>query len=228
MRKHILFLAALLVTFAANAQKSNLWTSVSESSIKYNLFEGRKKPSSYRLFQLNELVMRSSLTSAPSERVVSASASSFLVTVPSENGSFEQFRVVDAPVMDPSLSAKYPGIKSYAGISVANAERTIRFSVSPEGFNAMIFATGKSTVYIDPVSAPGQTAKYYIAVARKDVQDDRQPFSCLTEPANSKISIPSDITGRLAADDGRLRTYRLALMAQKQPMQKEKPKYLQP
>jgi hypothetical protein len=210
MRKLVFFVVTWAITLTATAQKSSFWTPVNEASINYNLFAKRQKPASYQLFRLNELVMRSTLAAAPSERTVTASRSSFIISVPTENGKFEDFRVVDAPVMDAALAAKYPGIKSYAGVSTTNPSVTIRFSVSKQGFNAMILATGKSTIYIDPVDAPAASEKYYIAVARKDVADYRQPFTCLTEEFKQKTS-ESGVSARLAADDGRLRTYRLAM-----------------
>lgn len=211
MRKLLLFFAATLSLTAALAQQANFWTPVQESDLKIKLFENRTKPTSYQVFRLNTTAMRTSFAAAPSERSVQPGKSNFIVSMPVEGNKLEQFRVVEAPVMDPKLAAKYPGIKSYTGVSVSDPATSIRFSISPQGFNGMILSTGKSTVYIDPADHLSNKDNLYVAVARKDVADYRQPFTCLTETPLTKNASGGTLAGRFAADDGLLRTYRLAM-----------------
>ncbi|MDZ4806706.1 MAG: M12 family metallo-peptidase [Bacteroidota bacterium] len=205
MRKILLSLSLLLCSYALLAQ-NNFWRQVDESSVGRNLFAGRHKPSSFKLFQLNETAFENAARLAPSERTVSVQQSDFIITIPNPNGELERYKVVDAPVMDPALAAKYPGIRSYAGVSVADPGTTIRFSVSPLGFHGMILSDKRPTIYIDPLGDD-----YYMVVSRADVQDYRQPFGCetltsISEDANTTVALRN-------ADDGRLRTYRLALVA---------------
>jgi hypothetical protein len=153
--------------------------------------------------------METELQAAPSEKNVTASRSGFIVTMPAPDGTEEKFRIVYAPVMDPALAARYPGIRSYAGVSVSDPFTSIRFSISPEGFSGMILSDKKSTVYIDQLD---KNDNYYLVVSRSDVQDYRQPFNCETLQAISPEANTSQVALR-NADDGRLRTYRLALCA---------------
>jgi len=205
MRKILLSLSLLLCSYVLLAQ-NNFWRQVDESSVGRDLFAGRHKPSSFKLFQLNEAAFENAARMAPSERTVSVFQSGFIITIPNSNGEMERYKVVDAPVMDPALAARYPGIKSYAGVSVADPSSSIRFSISPLGFHGMILSNKRPTIYIDPL-----IDDYYMAVSRADVQDYRQPFGCetltsISEDANTTVALRN-------ADDGRLRTYRLALVA---------------
>src|SRR5436853_5620863 len=198
MRKTLFTLALVLMASFSFAQQ-NFLSQVSESSINKNLFANWLKPPRYILFHLQEAGMKTDLGNAPSEKIISASASSFIITVPVENGKFERFSVVDAPVMDEALAAKYPGIRSYAGQGIDDPSSTIRFDMSPLGFHGMILSPVKSTVYIDPIDHQTGT---YILVVRKDVLNYPQTFQCLTKEMNSlsEGSNASNDLARNAAD----------------------------
>ena len=208
MRKFTLYLLTGLVCTAGFSQQRNFWTSANESMIGTDPFKAAKsqRPNAYKLYQLNENAFKAAMLQAPSEKTVSASASSFIVTFPMPDGSLQQFRVVDAPVMHPALAAKYPGINSYAGRGVDDPLASIRFDVSMHGLHAVIHTVGKPTVYIDQLYQD-----YYRVVRRSDVTDIPGKFTCLTDA----IPHPSTlISGRTDdADDGNLRTYRLAMMS---------------
>src|SRR5688572_1568429 len=177
MKKLLLVLAGIGMVLLGAAQERNFWTPVNESSINKNLFAGRLKPNQYQLFQLQEAILKTELGNAPSEKTISAGASSFLLTVPAENGKFEKFRVVEAPVMDESLAARYPGIKSFAGKGIDDPSSTIRFAVSSLGFHAIILSFTRPTIYIEPID---HSTGVYIAVSRKDIINYPKTFECLT------------------------------------------------
>lgn len=210
MRKILISLLAASSFLFTSAQQRNFWTSVNESSIAKNLFANRYEPSAYKLFQLRELDMVGNLRTVPSEKNVAARSSSFILSIPNADGQVEQFQVVEAPVMDVKLAANYPGIKSYAGQGIQNPTSTIRFDISPEGFHAMILSPDRPTIYIDPVD---RSDKYYVVFSRKDAPNYNQPFQCLTEDADQVVEQMRTTETLRNADDGRLRTYRLALAA---------------
>lgn len=212
MRKITLLFALVLVGYGALSQQSDFWTPVNESTITKNLFTVHVKPTVYKLYRLDELSITRTLRNSPSEKKVSAAQSSFVISVPVANGQLERFSVVVAPVMDAALAARYPDIQSYAGQGLDNPTSTIRFDVSPRGFHGMILSSNRPTIYIDPVD---QGDKYYVVFSRQEVVDYRNVFQCFTQE-NNKLQQPSvSIPGEAlrGADDGRLRTYRLALAA---------------
>lgn len=206
-----LLMGILCFSSAVFAQSG--WREVSEGSIQKNLFAGgRYKPDAYRIFQLDEASLGTSLKQAPARSTVPASLSSFILTIPDSDGKPERFRAVESPVMDPALAARYPGIKTYVGQGIDDPSATIHFDFSLRGFHAMVLGADRKTMYIDPVDREG---KYYLVFSRKDIVNYKREFHCLTkESADNAIldapAPPSGETGR-GADDGKLRTYRLAL-----------------
>ncbi|RYY58121.1 MAG: T9SS type A sorting domain-containing protein, partial [Chitinophagaceae bacterium] len=191
------------------AQVTAPWTRVAETASSQDLFTGKTRPAAFQLFRLDEPLFRTRMTQAPSETAVRSSRSSFIVSFPYKNGELEEFRVVDAPVMDPALAARYPGINSYAGQSVKDPSVTVRFDVTPAGVHAMILSPAEQTVYIDP--AGRRTETLYKVVSRKDLQE-KTPFRCNTpEPPPAALAGSTAKVG--SADDGKLRTYKLALCA---------------
>ncbi len=208
MRKKIIIFLFALSSLGANAQQRNFWSPASEAQIGQNIFAERKRPADFKLFTLQENLLKTNLADAPSENVVVAKSSSFIITIPNPDGQFEDYRVVEASVMHPDLAAKYPGIKSFAGSGITNPSQVIRFDISPLGFHAVVSTPGEPTFYIDPID---KSSNSYIVVSRKDI--GALPFfECLTKEDNKFFSD----NGGLSlddADDATLRRYRLAMAA---------------
>ncbi|MFZ9388575.1 MAG: reprolysin-like metallopeptidase [Chitinophagaceae bacterium] len=210
MKKKFILLAMVgLGYFVASAQE-NPWTQVTESQVGRNIFQDRDRPASFKLFQLKESHLQTHLRDAPSEKNISLAASSLVIPIPDASGLLQEFRVLKAPVMDVSLAARYPGIESFIGQSVQDPSRVIRFAYSPLGFYGMVYSPGKPTVYIERIDKSTGT---YICVSGEFIP--RLPFSCsTTDPESGLKALESEMPVPLAnADDGSLRTYRLAMAA---------------
>ncbi len=205
MKKFFLFFTAVTAVQLLAAQDS--WKLINEPAVNKNVFQNRYKPAAYKIFELDENAMQAKLLHAPSEKKVAASKSSFIVTVPGTSGQMEHFSAVEAPVMDAALAAKYPGIKSYAGQGIDDPSATIRFSYAADGFHGMVMSADKKTVYIDPVDKQNHQ---YVVFSRPDIIDYQKAFNCMTPHADVALPPTTGVAQR-AADDGRLRTYRLAL-----------------
>jgi hypothetical protein len=204
MRKFRITLLLALCTTIAIAQEQKMWLP-SNFRNEQQVFTNRYKPDNFLVFQLNEDALFPKLRTAPSERSVSAAQSGFIITIPNAQGIEERFSIVDAPIMDPALALRYPDIRSYAGTNLDVPGSTIRFDISPQGFHAMILSSDRPTIYIDPVD---RTNKLYIIFARNNAPRSSDLFSCMTTATPYE---PSTQSLQRAADDGRLRTYRLAL-----------------
>ncbi|MBK8087138.1 MAG: hypothetical protein IPK31_03825 [Chitinophagaceae bacterium] len=148
MRKSLLFSLFVFICVATYGQQ-NLWQQMDESWLSADRFPNGSKPKAYKVFQLKSSIMTEELKRAPSEKSVSASNSSFILSVPNAEGVIERYRVVNAPVMHPDLAAKYPGIHSYAGKGIDRPNSTIRFSMGMGKFEGMILSTDRPTIYID-------------------------------------------------------------------------------
>ena len=83
------------------------------------------------------------------------------VWLPMPDGSFELFRVVASPIMEPGLAARYPTITSYALRGVNDASLVGRLSRGPRGMHALL-KTGQGMVQVNPDAASGHP--YYRTV----------------------------------------------------------------
>lgn len=208
IRSTLTVLWLFITGLTAIAQDNPYWINVKGDNTAEGAFTlaGSNRPSRYQLFRLERSRISQVLRQAPLESAVPVSASGTLITLPDGNGILQSFRVVEAPVMAPELAAKYPGIHSYAGKGVSDPSATVRFDLSMHGLHATILYGSKSTVYIDQLYGD-----IYRVVRRIDMTDAPGTFNCLTEvngvPVTGTGDAPANVT------DGKLRTYRLAMIS---------------
>ncbi len=132
-------------------------------------------------------------------------SAAFIMTFPSLSGKMESFKIIEASIMHPTLSAKYPEINSFAGQGIDDPTAIIRFSMSNElGFHAMVMSSQNKTVFIDPLSKKDFS---YIVYSKKDLSKKDLGFECFTEESIQTLGNESI----LKTDDKKLRKYRLAL-----------------
>jgi len=160
---------------------------------------------SYLTFSLDTNALRQALANAP-ERNSNATSSNVVLSFPNTEGKFEQFAIMEASVMHSELQARYPEIRSYVGKSLDGNASVIRFSVTPEGFNAMILSGNGPTTFIEPVA---RNSNNYILFSRNNRSHNNDPFECqVTGQINASMNSGVFLRN---ADDGVLRTYRLAV-----------------
>jgi len=206
MIKNHLRLCTILMLFFANllfAQQRNFWARTSETA--RNKAEVRKSaPDKQKVFTLELGAFKDDLKRAP-RREDFKGRSNFKVIFPDGNGYMETYLVKEASVMHPDLARKYPQNRSYVGVSEKDGTKRIRFSVNKLGLNAMIRDVKGGIQYIEPLTRDKRT---YSVFFRSDLQVERD-FECLT--GYSPEALKSGLVK--IADDGLLRTYRLALAA---------------
>lgn len=194
-------------TFAQN----DYWKPVSQKDAASftkttEIFPGRFKPAAYKLFALNKNIFAGILKHSPSEKLIPADNSSFIISIPLSDGSIEKFRITESSVMEPGLQSRYPEIKTYLGKSITDGSVVARFDYSPEGFHATIISANRPTVYINPVA---KTNNLYSVFDRSNIQEEKQVFDC-----NMDKVLSSQIQGTQKAainSDNLLRKYRFAV-----------------
>ncbi|MBS1730566.1 MAG: zinc-dependent metalloprotease [Bacteroidetes bacterium] len=208
MKKHFFTVLVGFMLFGFQANSQNYWKATKETDVSKgkDIFAGHYKPNAYLIYKLDETIIKSDLAKAPTGKI---STSPVTIMVPIGDGTVEKFRVVEASVMEPALAAKFPQIKSYAGRGIDHPSSTIRFDVTPEGFHAMILSPDRSTIYVNPLSVDNNSRVY--AIYNRANTSSPIEFKCempddvLTNGAGKATTIKGN------ADDGTLRTYRLAL-----------------
>src|SRR5690606_30961196 len=102
------------------------------------------------------------------------------------------------------LAARFPEIKTYVGHEIGQSAKAY-FCISPLGLSVMILEPGKSGLFIEPYS---DDLSSYVVFNKSD-KVNFEPLECGVAEEIEAISP----LFRPNADDGRLRTFRLALSA---------------
>ncbi|MDA8978229.1 M12 family metallo-peptidase, partial [bacterium] len=158
-------------------------------------------PQEFKLFTLNPVELNSLLATAPQRFTTPSNA---IIEFPTNNGEIQKFRVYEASVLDALLQAQYPTIRSYTAQGIDDPSAIARFSYSDSGLNVMISSANYGTIYIDPYT---KDLNQYISYATNSLPEDSRSFECLVQDTLQDEVVLSPLN----ADDGKLRTYRLAL-----------------
>jgi hypothetical protein len=135
---------------ASGATDSGLWSTVSGRAARVAdpgliVVEGDVRAD----VLVDTEALRSVLDAAPLETEIAARRGSVVIDLPTPEGGFARFSVVEAPVMAPELAAKYPAIRTYKGVGVDDPTATVRLDLTPGGFHAQVLSPN-GRWYIDP------------------------------------------------------------------------------
>jgi hypothetical protein len=206
MRHKLLFVALMAFSGFGFAQEGkSLWDAKPDRS-ELLTFKNRAPLPDKHLYNLNIDGLKTLLANAPLRETANG-ASNVIVSFPNAEGAFERYMIFEAPVMEAELAARYPDIKSYYGKGIDDPTAVIRFSLSPLGLQTMKTAADKPAVFIEPFSIDYKTYSVY---KRSDKQMPFTKFECeVIDDFHTKSGGGS--FARPNADDGILRTYRLAM-----------------
>ena len=132
-----------------------------------------------------------------------------VLTLPMPGGTFARFRIVESSILDPSLAAAHPEIRTFRGQGVDDPTASARIDWTPQGFHAAVLsATG--TVHVDPTTK-GDINRY--VASRKDAAVWGRPsFACeVTNTETTRIVPLAYATPANLASGRTLRVYRLAV-----------------
>ncbi|MCC6252029.1 MAG: proprotein convertase P-domain-containing protein [Bacteroidia bacterium] len=206
---HSLFVMVLLSTFVQAQNASMLWQRTDNNSVS-DLPKVRRNsfPTQAYYYKLNLHQLQQQLINAPVRGQFNG-LSNVIIEFPNANGGFEQFRVMESPIMHPDLAAKYPMIKTYCAQGIDDPTATMRFSITQFGLHTMTISGKTSTYYTDPYTTDLQ---YYIVYNKKSLHGTQQSFECLTEDNIDLLSLRSGPSAGQVhnTDDQKLRKFRLA------------------
>jgi len=201
--KFIPLLILMIIGTGMNAQNA-LWKKVSVSETSTLPLEERNStPVEFDVYELNAAAFINKVLQAP-ERFTSTS--NVFIDFPIQ-GKLEKFRVYEASNFDPVLQAQFPNIRSFVAQGVEDPTMVARFSTSDFGIQVMVSSGNFSTVYIDPYT---QDKKFYMVYHLDKLPEYDNNFQCHYENPIGYEPDLDDIPD-FNANDGTLRTYRLAL-----------------
>ncbi|MDT0558404.1 M12 family metallo-peptidase [Ichthyenterobacterium sp. W332] len=203
----VLTMAFVMVFSMSFAQKTNLWSSASEDNLSQKtLVYIQDQPIEYLQYELKLEALKSRLEAAPNRREASFTQG-VIVDFPNSDGTVEQYRVVEASVMQEALQNQHPELRSYKGQSITNPYNTVRFSITPFGLRS-IKMSPDGVDYIEPATTDKTVYSVYSRASVPFV-----PFECGVEDEDIIDISRAEDTGTFQrnADDGQLRTFALAL-----------------
>ena len=205
MKTKLLSLAFVAVAGFSYGQTGSLWTQASKKAGS-QVIGNKTSITTPKLFELDIQGLKQQLKGAPQKLSVNQKSEK-IISFPSADGKMENFKVSEHSNFDPVLAAKYPDIKSYVGQSLDDPSKVVYFSVSPLGLSSMEINADNSAVFIEPFTNDAST---YVVYKKSDKKDNLNKFECTTID-DVKTQLGTTITARPNADDGLLRTFRLAL-----------------
>ena len=185
------------------AAQQSYWQRISTTSTNIAGKTTHLDQKGYRTYQLDVEEFKQQLSAAP---LRGSNASNNTVAIPNEFGEFEVFRVFEAPVLSDELSSQYPNIKTYVGISENKPGIRARFSVTPQGLQAMISYPYAPTSFVVPTE---KKSNQYIAYNRGARLTSVKDFECLT--TDEVIPGLNNAIQNRDANDQILRTFRIAV-----------------
>ncbi|MBA4148718.1 MAG: hypothetical protein H0X66_11440 [Verrucomicrobia bacterium] len=203
-------LLTLVVTQSLFAQTNPIaWEKLEQIPNRPLSANARVHLTNFKAFRMHVPAMRQTLRGAPLEVPGQRMDGGSEISLPMPDGTFARFRFVESPIMEPELAAKFPEIKTYAGVGIDDPSATIRFDLTPQGFHAQILSA-KGAVYIDPQS--DDDAEVHVSYYKRDYKRDADDFKCLVpdQPDGQKLAAQPTEANRSGTV---LRTYRLACAA---------------
>jgi hypothetical protein len=200
----LLLLFAVCITGTSIAQ-INFWQQAKSIDKPGSLQFRRTMPLDFQLHNLELDNLKQHLT-----RTQLASKTTVELDFPLANGTTETFRVKEHSVFQEGLQAAHPNLRAYKGISLSDASTVIYFSVSPrKGLSAMVTSGRFPSYYIDSYTKNNGT---YISYQKNSLPEFDSEFECeLLKPEGYVAPDLRNLSKQQNADDGKLRTYRLAL-----------------
>lgn len=208
MKKLLLFITTVFFTlniFAQNTAK-NYWTLTDNAAVK-NLGKVDRNfmPEAYHLYNLDINALKNALVGAPVRGI--ATTTNLIIAFPTPEGVIENYKVMESPIMHEDLATAYPMIKTYVAQGIDDPTAYMRFSITQRGLHTMCLSGKRGATYIDPYTTD---LSNYIVYDRSTIGEDPLGFECTTPEPTKLKSLDGKIENNKAADDQKIRTFRLA------------------
>ena len=206
----LIFLTFLLFSSFPSNTQSTLWEyDHSFENVNKEDLKTKALPTTYKTVKLNNLdVLDDILLKAPKRFSKDAHRQKVILPLPFPNGRIVEFEIQHSPVMEPELSASFPQIRTYTGISTNGLRHKAKITQTPHGIFVMIRGSQEGTIYVQPLELlEGIYYSYY----SKDITQEVNNHQCELHEDHAKKEINEDAFLTSRSGDCQLRQYRLAL-----------------
>ncbi|MBK6984899.1 MAG: hypothetical protein IPH32_09125 [Bacteroidetes bacterium] len=149
MKKTITLASLIISCLSINAQSNQaLWKEVNENQISIT---GKRDivPEKYKTFHLDINSVKTLLASVPLDKNIPVEYSSVVISLPMPDGTLQNFKVTESPVMEDALQFSYPNIRTYNVRGIDDTYASGKLDLTEFGFHGMI-RSSNGDIYIDP------------------------------------------------------------------------------
>ena len=149
MKKTIILSSIIFSSLSFIAQSNKmLWKEINENEISIS---GKRDiiPEKYKTFHLDINNLKNILSSAPLDKNISADNSTIIISLPMPNGTLQNFKVVESPVMEEPLQISFPNIRTYNVRGIDDVYASGKLDLTEFGFHGMI-RSPNGDIFIDP------------------------------------------------------------------------------
>lgn len=200
-KKSFTLFLALALTTVVNAQ--NYWKKLEfyDSKSKTKTYQRKQLPTNYLLFALDLDKFASHLNTQ------ARGLNTTIISLPGINGQSSRFKIQETSIFESKLAEKFPSIKSYTAAGIDDPTATAKISMGTDGVHVLITSGNHDSFYIDPYTKDNRT---YLAYKRSDFIKNQNDFECKIEELKEGV-LSNKKTAAKNANDGKLRTFRIAL-----------------
>ncbi len=174
----LILVTLLLVSSSASSAGQGFWKEVTPesklSSDQVTSIQFSDEKTSIRYFDADEQALRDFLALVPHEQT---GDDSYTILLPMPDGTQTSYSIVESPIMEAALAAKYPEIKTFKVRGIDDPGASGRVDISQKGFRAMLF-TAQGRVFIDPDSSNFISNRYMSRMAGAEFTGEA--FQCST------------------------------------------------
>ncbi|WP_282089710.1 reprolysin-like metallopeptidase [Aquimarina algiphila] len=211
MKNQLTLLLGVFIFSCGFSQTNNFWKK-NINPIENKNISSTKKTSNQNTYHLSVEKLKEVLSLCP-KRFNSFGQSNVIITLPTEDGKFKEYRVKETSVLHPDLAKKFSDNKSYVGTPVNGEGGLVHFSLGHNNFRGMIMKPDATITNIKPSTS---NSKAYMVISKTD--GAIKPIECQTiddavGPFLEKSTDQAEKSNkaRKDANDGRLRVYRMAI-----------------
>ncbi|MBT8437062.1 MAG: hypothetical protein KJP11_06805 [Gammaproteobacteria bacterium] len=204
MRGGLNYLFTLMILLSSEGAQAaqNIWQDVTVEQKQLGTTETQN-----RYFNVDHWELKRILELSPAEHTGDKSN---IIQMPMPDGTFARFAIVESPIMEQELAARYPQIKNYKAYGIDDPSASGRLSFNPKGFGGMLH-TALGRIFIELDESSGQNNRY---VLRGSPDAGARPFQCDTYHLDDNNRARLDFSARPANRVfGNFLTYRLAVAA---------------
>ncbi|CAM1373289.1 zinc-dependent metalloprotease [Tenacibaculum xiamenense] len=203
-KKYVTLLFVLTSMSMVNAQ--NYWKKLEQKkqSPKSEKYIRKEPPKEFQLFSLDLDRFRAELTT------VSSRSLGKNIRLPNAQGKLELYNLKETPVFQEQLAQRFPYIKSYTASGIDNKGSTAKITMGTDGIHILISYIDKESFYIDPYTKDNKT---YIGYKKSDITHSEDNFECLVHNKYDETKNSRSFGQLRNANDGKLRTYKIAIAA---------------